>query len=176
MTKEELGVLYDEYHKFSADIIYRIIKDWSETEALCNDVFYRIYNMGEKLDTSDEARLRAFIAIASKNSALDYLKRAYVMYEQCTVNDESGEGILDDRFIPEEKLLNTEKAFYQQMVLSRLREKNELSYDIIMKVKCLDISPDDVAKEYGMTRNAVNNRVFRAKRWLIKEMRKIYDK
>ena len=66
-------------------------------------------------------------------------------------------------------------GIYQKLVLSRLRVENELSYEIIMKVKYLGFSPDEVAEEYGMTRNAVNNRVMRAKNWLINELRKSYE-
>ena len=175
MNDVEFGLLYDKYHKFSASIIYRIVKDRTETDDLCNDVFYRLYKLGNKLDTSNEAKLRGLIAITSKNCALDYLKRAYVMYEQCTVDDEDWEKVSDYRNIPEEKILNMESSSYQRMVLSRLREKSRLSYEIIMKVKYLGVSPDDVAKEYGMTRNNVNNRVMRARNWLIEELHKCYE-
>ena len=175
MSDKEFGLLYEKYHKFSASIIYRIVKNRAETDDLCNDVFYRIYKMGNKLDMSDEEKLRALIAIASKNRALDHLKKAYVMREQCTIDDNNWEQIPDDRNIPEKEILHMEKATYQKMVLARLREKNQLNYEIIMKVKYLGISPDDVAEEYGITRNNVNNRILRTKNWLIDELNKSYE-
>ena len=175
MNNVEFGLLYDKYHKFSASIIYRIVKDRTETDDLCNDVFYRLYKLGDKLDTSDEAKLRGLIAVISKNCALDYLKKAYVMYEQCTVNDEDWEKVSDCKNIPENQILHMEKMAYQNMVLSRLREQNRLNYEIIMKVKYLGFSPDEVAQEYGISRNIVNNRVMRAKKWLMRELRKCYE-
>ena len=175
MNDEEFGLLYDKYHKFSASIIYRIVKDRTETDEICNDVFFRLYKLGDKLDTSDENRLRGLITKVSTHCALDYLKKAYVMYEQCTMDEGNGEKFTDYRNIPEEKLLNMEKTTYQKLVLSRLRVENELSYEIIMKVKYLGFSPDEVAEEYGMTRNAVNNRVIKKKNWLINELRKSYE-
>lgn len=174
MSNEEFMLLYEKYHKFSASIIYRIVKDKAETDDLCNDVFYSIYKLGDKLDIKNEEKLRAFIAVTSKNRALDYLKKAYVMYEQCTVDDDHWEEIPDKGCSPEEQILRIEKSMYQKMVLARLREKNKLNYDIIIKVKYMGISPDDVAEEYGITRNNVNNRILRAKHWLIEELRRCY--
>ena len=96
------------------------------------------------------------------------------MYEQCTVDDDHWEEIPDKGCSPEEQILRIEKSMYQKMVLARLREKNKLNYDIIIKVKYMGISPDDVAEEYGITRNNVNNRILRAKNWLIEELRRCY--
>ena len=113
MNNEEFRLLYDKYHNFSASIIYRIVKDRTETDEICNDVFFRLYKLGDKLDTSDENRLRGLITKVSTHCALDYLKKAYVMYEQCTMDEGNGEKFTDYRNIPEEKLLNMEKATYQ---------------------------------------------------------------
>ena len=175
MSDAEFRLLYDTYHEFSARIIYRIIKNKTEMEELCNDVFYRIYKMGEKLDLSDERKLRAFIATTSKNCALDYLKRSYVIHEQCTIDDDNWEEIPDLIKSPEEQFLNMEKATYQRMVLARLREKSEKDYDIIVKVNYFGFTPDEVAKEYEMTRNNINNRILRARKWLKEELRKTYE-
>ena len=176
MSNEEFRLLYDKYHKFSAAIIYRIVKNRDETDALCNDVFYRAYKMGKKLDVTDERKLRAFIAVTSKNCALDHLKKAYVIYEKSTVEHNNWVKITDDENSPETTILNVEKATYQKMLLSRLKKKNRLNYEIIIKVKYMGISPDDVAQEYGLTRNNINNRILRTKNWLKEELQKCYEK
>ena len=175
MSHEEFRILYDKYHEFSARIIYRIVKNRTVTDDLSNDVFYRIFEMGDYLDVSDEKKLRSCIAVMSKNCALDYFKKSHVIHEQFTMDDdENWEQIPDDRYVPEEQILHMEKTAYQKMVLARLREKNQLNYDIMMKVKYMEISPDDVAKEYGMTRNNINNRILRTKNWLAEELKKCY--
>jgi RNA polymerase sigma-70 factor (ECF subfamily) len=38
----------------------------------------------------------------------------------------------------------------------------------------MDIPPEIVAQEYGITTNNVNNRILRTKHWLNKELQKIY--
>ena len=175
MNNEEFKVFYETYHKFSASIIYEIVKDRTITEEICDDLFYRFYVLGEKLDTSNEKKLRALIAISSKNRALDYWKKSYVVHEQCTIDDEDWKDVEDDRENPEAHILHMEEATYQKMVLARLRKEQPMNHDILMKIKYLDMTPDEVAKEYGITRNNVNNRILRTKSWLQKELRKLYE-
>lgn len=175
MNNEEFKVFYETYHKFSASIIYEIVKDRSTTDEICNDVFYRFYKLGDKLNTDNEKKLRALIAISSRNCALDHLKKSYVRHEQCTMDDETWKEIEDERRNPERQILHVEETAYQKMILARLREEQPENHDILMKIKYLGKSPDEVAEEYGITRNNVNNRILRTKNWLQKELRKLYD-
>ena len=69
-----------------------------------------------------------------------------------------------------------EESEYQKLVLQRLRDKNPVNYDILIKTKVLGMSPDSVAEEYGLTRNSVNNRILRTKEWMNKELEKLYRK
>lgn len=41
---------------------------------------------------------------------------------------------------------------------------------IFMKVQMQGIPTDEVAREFGYTRNNVNNRVLRARNWLLEEL------
>ncbi len=63
-----------------------------------------------------------------------------------------------------------EKAKYLSMAFENLRRKSPVNYEIFMKVKMQEISTDEVAREYGFTRNNVNNRVLRARNWLLEEL------
>ena len=47
------------------------------------------------------------------------------------------------------------------------------NYDIMMKTQYEEQSPDSVAEEYGLSRNTLNNRIFRTRDWLKKELRRI---
>lgn len=175
MNNEEFKVFYEKYHKFSAGIIYKIVKDRTVTEELCNDAFYRFYKMGDKLEVGNEEKLRNLLSRISQNCALDYFKKAHVIHEQCTIDDEDWKDVEDDRKSLEARILHMEEATYQKMILSRLRNEQPMNYDIIMKIKWLGKTPDEVAEEYGITRNNVNNRILRTKHWLQNELRKVYD-
>ena len=73
----------------------------------------------------------------------------------------------------EAALLGMEKAQYITMAFENLRRKNPVNYAIFMKVKMYDIPTDEVAREFGYTRNNVNNRVLRTRSWLIEEIARL---
>lgn len=73
----------------------------------------------------------------------------------------------------EAALLGMEKAQYITMAFENLHQKNPVNYEIFMRVVMLDISTDEVAREFGYTRNNVNNRVLRAKKWLLEELARL---
>ena len=50
-----------------------------------------------------------------------------------------------------------------------------INYEILIQVKYLEISVETVAEEYGLTKSGVNNRIYKAKRWLQEEFRKVYE-
>ena len=50
-----------------------------------------------------------------------------------------------------------------------------LTRGISIQVKYLEISVETVAEEYGLTKSGVNNRIYKAKRWLQEEFRKVYE-
>lgn len=53
------------------------------------------------------------------------------------------------------------------------QEVNPMNYDILVKTKFQELSAAEVASEYGITPNNVNNRNLRSKAWIIEEMEKI---
>ena len=60
--------------------------------------------------------------------------------------------------------------------MQRLRDKNPINYEILIKIKVMGMSPVSVAEEYGLTRNGVNNRILRMKEWMNSELEKLYRK
>ena len=75
----------------------------------------------------------------------------------------------------EEVFLRKEKKEFMYMVLRRFRKKQPINYEILIQVKYLEISVETVAEEYGLTKSGVNNRIYKAKRWLQEEFRKVYE-
>ena len=59
--------------------------------------------------------------------------------------------------------------------LENLRKKNKKNYEIYVAIKILDIPPESVALVYKMSKNNVNNRIYRTKQWLMEEYTRIYD-
>ena len=50
-----------------------------------------------------------------------------------------------------------------------------MNYDILIKVAYFEIPPEVVAEEYEITRNNVNNRILRTRKWMRKELNKLRE-
>ena len=61
-------------------------------------------------------------------------------------------------------------------MLLKLRKVNPVNYNILVMVKYFGISPDSVAEEYGITRNNVNNRILRTRKWMKAELEKLHKR
>ena len=149
MTIENFNKFYDEYQRFSAYVAYCITKDKLLAEDISQEIFITLYKMRENLDYSDHKKLKALVFRATTN--------------RC--NDERGD--------PEAQLLRMEEETYQRLVLRKLRMRNPQNYDILIKTKMHRIPASEVAEEYGITTNNVNNRNLRSKAWIIEELEKL---
>ena len=173
MKNEDFQIFYEKYFGFSNEVIYQVVKDRSLAEEISQELFYHFYESDLELDFSSEKKLRAFVTKASVNKALDYYKKACVKNETAVL-EQLPHHAFDMGNVVESAVLQMEENEYRKLVLHKLRSKNRISYEILIKVKYLDIPPDLVAKEYGITRNNLNNRIFRARIWLETEMSRLY--
>lgn len=172
---EDFPYIYEKYKKFSVKVVFRIVKNMSVAEDISQEVMIKLFQMGERLDTSNEKKLHSLVFTMSTNKAKDYFRKREVKREYNYVGlDERKEsnGFQPD---PLELLLKMEKTEHQSLILERFREKKPDHYDILIKVTVCNIPPASVAEEYGVSVNVINNRVLRARRWLLKEMSKSYE-
>lgn len=173
-SNEDFNKFFQEYMKFSVKVAFRIVRDKAIAEDIVQEVFWNLYKMGEKLDMSNEKKVRSLVFTSTVNKAKDYLKSAYAKRVQCSIDSDDGKEIEDARYSPEAAILRMEEREYQKLVLEKLRRENRMNYEILIKTKYLGIPPDVVAEEYGITRNNVNNRVLRTRQWIDKELKKLY--
>lgn len=171
---EDFTEVYKKYIGFSLGLAYKIVKDRDMAEDVVQDAFCKLYRLGDRLDLSDEQKVKALVAIATANRAKDYLKKSYNRLELDT-DEIFGEKAGEVGPNLEDDILAMETNKYKKMVLMRFREHNPESYDILMKVKYLNIPAKDVAEEYGYSRNSINNRILRAREWLNKELEKLEE-
>lgn len=175
-TNEDFKAVYEKYLRFSVRIAKSIVKDEALAEDISQEVFYHLYCVAETIDISNERKLRAFITTTTINKAKDYFKQKYVRSEMLSEDGEELEVEAPGENL-EEIILNkendNEREDLTDKVLQRLHDKNPMNYDILIKTKFENVSPDDVAQEYGITRNNVNNRNLRTKLWLQNEIQKL---
>lgn len=173
MIIENFDDFYDEYQRFSAYVAFCITKDKNVSEDISQEVFIAFYKARDRLDYSDRGRLKALVTKATANKCNDYFRKSSTRREMCTIDGEERHEVADERSNPEARMLRMEEKNYQSLVLERLQKKNPMNYDILVKTKMHRKSAMEVAEEYGITANNVNNRNLRSKAWIIEELEKL---
>lgn len=148
MIIENFDDFYDHYQGFSAYVAFCITEDYELSKDISQEVFLALFKVKEKLDYSRPGRLKALVMKATSNKCMDYYRKASSRQESYTIDDEENAyEPVDEKSNPEARIL-------------RMEEFQELS-------------AAEVASEYGITPNNVNNRNLRSKAWIIEEMEKI---
>jgi RNA polymerase sigma-70 factor (ECF subfamily) len=175
----------DLYTKNAYQLAELLTKNYSTSFSLSSRLFkrtirphiYAIYGMvriaDEIVDTyageGSEEKLHALVVWKTTNKGRDYLRKSYVKREVMFDNDVA-ELQYRTTESAEAALLGLEKQKYLSMAFEGLRRKNLINYMIFMRVVMEGVSTEEVAREFGYTRNNVNNRVLRARKWLLAEI------
>ena len=169
MNSEEFNTFYRRYYKVSVKIANGIVQSRFTAEDVTQEVFSYFYEIKERLDASSEEKLHALVVWKTTNKGRDYLRTSYVKREVMFDNDVA-ELQYRTTESAEAALLGLEKQKYLSMAFEGLRRKNLINYMIFMRVVMEGVSTEEVAREFGYTRNNVNNRVLRARKWLLAEI------
>lgn len=174
MTIENFDDFYDHYQRFSAYVAFCMTDDYELSRDISQEVFMALFKVKDRLDYSSEAKLKALVTKVTTNKCIDHYRKISSRPESNMAdNEENAYEPVDEKSNPEARILRMEEEKYQKLVLNRLRQRNPMNYDILVKTKLLELSAAEVAREYGITPNNVNNRNLRSKAWIIEEMEKI---
>ena len=174
MIIENFDDFYNQYQRFSAYVAFCIIGDTELAKDISQEVFLAFFKARDRLDYSNTAKLKSLVTKATTNKCNDYFRKPSSSRETCTIDDaDYTYEPVDEKSNPEARMLRMEEEQYRKLILSRLRRKNPMNYDILVKTKLHEQPAAEVASEYGITPNNVNNRNLRSKAWIIEEMEKI---
>ena len=175
MNNAEFRLLFEKYHQLSINTAYSVLQNWTTAEDVSQEVLYKLYQIGESLDITNEKKLYSLVRRASINRAMDFTKRSYMKHEFCSA----------DKLIPIERarksddveatMLHMEKREYINMVLEKYRAENPVNFDMLVQAKYLDIPIEDIAEQYGMSVMTAKNKIYGARRRLLKDLKKVYD-
>lgn len=174
MNKIDYEDFYLKYRKVAKSYAYGILNDWYMADDISQEVLYKMYTMRNELNFENEKMLYALIRRAAVNKAMDYKKKSSTKHE-FSCHDETA-SILDRRIHvnAEDQILRQEENKFMHMILERFRVEQPLNYEILIQVKFMDVSVEAVAEEFGLTKSGVNNRIYKAKRWLKEEYEKAH--
>lgn len=126
------------------------------TQECINDVFLAIWNHGNQFEGNEEAFKRWVYKIA-KYQAIDYYRKL-VRREEVSLEIDS---LMQGESIEDQVMLNEDK----KESVALINTLQPIDRKIFTMKYFLGIRPDEIAKRLGITRAAVDNRVFRGNRW-----------
>lgn len=174
MTIENFDDFYDHYQRFSAYVAFCMTSDYELSKDISQEVFIALFKIRDKLDYSNKAKLKALVTKVTTNKCIDHYRKTSSRPESNMADhEEVVYEPVDEESNPEARMLRMEEEKYQKLVLNRLRMRNPMNYEILVKTKLHELPVAEVASEYGITPNNVNNRNLRSKAWIIEEMEKI---
>lgn len=176
MIKEEK---FDRIYRTYQNDVYRIslyyTKDSHIAQDISQKVFYQFYL---HFDNVNPDSVRAYLIRSARNLSYNWLRdmKREVNGEYLDVLPEEDvpHYSTEDEYIRDEQ--NREEKEFVRRLMEVLREENESWYNIVNLVFCLEKSHDEVAKELGMTREVLYNKLYRAKKWLRKKFEDEYKK
>ncbi len=173
MTNAEFRLFYKRYRGFSRKLAKKLVEDDYIADDICQEVFASIYNMGENLDLSSERKIYGLVKTITFNKAKDYYRKAHRKHEYNVGEITDDTGFRDLSYEIDDMILRIETHQKMKLLFQELRKKNELNYEIYVRVKIYNIMPAFVAEQFNITVSNVNNRIMRTKRWLKEEYEKM---
>ncbi len=162
----EFEAFYLLYRKYSERTIKALIGDFYQAEDLVQETFLKLYRMRDHLDFSDSKKVQALVCIVSRQKSLDYL-RSKAARERMSAEIVESQG--SPEYIQkgvEAEILKKERYRNVQNALRKLKEKNRISYEALIRCVYRDESPGKVAEDLEITVNDLYVRISRARHFL----------
>ncbi len=161
-SKEAFHILYMRYGVKIRRFARSYLKQDQDCEELVQDVFLRLWDKKEILDSS--GNLRAFLYKIAVNSIYDFIKRKNI--EQAFLDYSVSK--------PETSDLTWEEVVYQDMLahITRLIDKMpDQRKKIFVLSKEKGLTNDEIAQRLNLSKRTVENQLYRATSFLKKNLK-----
>lgn len=166
-TKDEM---FEGIYRTYQNDVYKISWYYTKDEYIAQDIaqktFYKFYLHFENVNLE---KVRSYLLRCARNLSYNWLRD--MKHEQGDYIDNIPEesAILlsaEDEYIKDESC--TAQRRFASEILQKVWEENESWYNILNLIYCLNKSHDEAARELGMSRDVLYNKLYRAKRWIRK--------
>ena len=165
-NQEALSFLIQQFATAVSALAWRILTgvgtSWGVEECV-SDVFARAWNQADAYD-EQRGSVRTWLLVMTKYQALEQRRklsrRRVELGEQVSVGSvESNRGV-------ESTLATVLSRERQQEITTCIREMEQGLREVFIRRYLLQLSPGEIAQELGISRSAVDNRLWRGRRWL----------
>lgn len=157
--REKIQEFYIRYEKILLGYAVRLVKSQAIAEDAVHDTFVTVLQKAKTFCESTSEQMFCWCIVVLKNKCIDQLRRQK-KFSDTPVDSmflllEEAEASPEEQVIKKENLTEMEKVFESIDPLSRQ----------ILKMKyCLELSYREIAKELGVSRKFVDNRIMLSKR------------
>lgn len=169
---------FEEIYRIYQHDVYKISVYYTKDDYIAQDIaqkaFYKLYLHFENVNIDS---VRSYLLRTARNLSYNWLRDS--KYEQGDYVDNIPEEIAILRSAEDEYILDEKQRERQEFVgeiMQKVSEENESWYEILNLIYCLDKPHDEAARELGMSRDVLYNKLYRAKRWIRKHYEKEYLK
>lgn len=158
--EDALEFIVDKYLGFVKGTVYKVlgpIERGGAIEECINDVFLAIWNHGNQFEGNEE-EFKKWVYKIAKYQAIDYYRKL-VKREEVSLEVDS---LIQGKSIEDQVMLNEDK---KELVML-INTLQPIDRKIFTMKYFLGIKSDEIANQLGLTRTAVDNRVFRGKKKL----------
>ncbi|WP_026885598.1 sigma-70 family RNA polymerase sigma factor [Clostridium beijerinckii] len=164
-NSDALDYAIDNYGKLVYKIIYNILNSFGDKESIqecVSDVFTAVwYNI--KTYDNQKASFKSWIIAISKYKAIDYRKKLIKNYNIQNINHYNTTALNDT----EEYILASEN---KDEIIKIIKELGTIDSEIFIRRYFLEESIEKIAKSLELTRQAVDNRLWRGRKRLKEKM------
>ncbi len=155
-----LEFIFDKYLPLIKGITYKVLSPLQNDgliEECMNDVFLSVWHNARKFQ-GDANDFKKWICAIAKFKAIDYYRREIKNTEISTDYLE-----VSNEFSVEDELIQVEN---RNELIALINELEPTDRDIFLMRYFLGVKPEDIAAKLGMTRGAIDNRIYRGKKKL----------
>lgn len=170
-TEDKIAKLYDRYSKLMRAEAYNILKDYALAEDAVHQSFIKIMSNMNKINHNNEAKIRNFLVIICRNTAIDiYKKRLYLNENSKSLDYETDD---DDNIIdyrePSKILIDKENI---EKLANYIDKLPQIYKDVLLLEKLHNNTKEEIAKLLGIKYETVRKRSLRARKMLIEALEK----
>lgn len=166
--------VYAEYKDLILQIAVKNTKSLHDAEDIVQEAFFRYYICSAHKEIKNT---KAWLAVTANNLAINHVKHA--QYEILLNEDEEMELLMkrelgaEDNFF--DNMWKRDIIVYTDKVLKAVSQRNKRWYDALTYAYCMKMPRQEIADSMGITLDALQSILLRAKNWIRKNYKEEFD-
>ncbi len=171
-TNEKFREIYEKYKNLILKIAYDITKDYHLSQDICQKTFEKLYCYQNHVD---EDRVKSWLIVVASNEARDYCRKGG-NYSVLLSGTAELDYLMENENCIELHIEREAKRELLGRMMDGLREKNPNWYEVFLLAEYLEVPRKVIAKQRGVSLSTVDVYLRKAKKWLITQYQKEYEK